>query len=112
MSNNESLTRYLTASHTYTFLKLEADKFVPNMTSDENRMEIRRNWDKLMPCEPQSSECLLVDGELIDVIEQWVAEASPSRTGRNILTWENPSSTIPSEQDLFSKLVGPMRFTV
>ncbi|ETR96957.1 hypothetical protein M419DRAFT_92860 [Trichoderma reesei RUT C-30] len=40
---------YKTLSHTYTFLKPEEDKFIPNMTSNDNRMEIRRNWDMLMP---------------------------------------------------------------
>ncbi|PTB62040.1 hypothetical protein BBK36DRAFT_1163373 [Trichoderma citrinoviride] len=40
---------YKTLSHTYTYLKPEEDKFIPNMTSNENRMEIRRNWDMLMP---------------------------------------------------------------
>jgi hypothetical protein len=40
-----------TASHTYTYLDLQGEKFVPNMTSDENRMEIRKNWDMLMPRE-------------------------------------------------------------
>lgn len=36
-------------SHTYTFLKPEEEKYVPNMTSNDNRMEVRRNWDLLMP---------------------------------------------------------------
>jgi hypothetical protein len=27
------------------------EKFVPNMSSDANRMEVRRNWDMLMPRE-------------------------------------------------------------
>ncbi|KAL7807198.1 hypothetical protein V8C44DRAFT_337943 [Trichoderma aethiopicum] len=40
---------YKTLSHTYTYLKPEVDKFIPNMTSNDNRMEIRRNWDMLMP---------------------------------------------------------------
>ncbi|KAL7815172.1 hypothetical protein V8C26DRAFT_131422 [Trichoderma gracile] len=40
---------YKTLSHTYTYLKPEEDKFIPNMTSNDNRMEIRRNWDLLMP---------------------------------------------------------------
>lgn len=39
----------ITVSHTYTFLKPEEDKYVPNMTSNDNRMEIRKNWDMLMP---------------------------------------------------------------
>ncbi len=38
-------------SHTYTFLKPEEEKYMPNMTSNDNRMEIRRNWDMLMPRE-------------------------------------------------------------
>ncbi|KAL6889188.1 hypothetical protein GGI43DRAFT_387995 [Trichoderma evansii] len=40
---------YKTLSHTYTFLKPEEEKYVPNMTSNDNRMEIRKNWDMLMP---------------------------------------------------------------
>ncbi|EED15884.1 conserved hypothetical protein [Talaromyces stipitatus ATCC 10500] len=40
---------YKTLSHTYTFLKPEEQKYVPNMTSNDNRMEVRRNWDLLMP---------------------------------------------------------------
>ncbi|KAF3055335.1 hypothetical protein CFAM422_013198 [Trichoderma lentiforme] len=40
---------YKTLSHTYTYLKPEEDKYVPNMTSNDNRMEIRKNWDMLMP---------------------------------------------------------------
>lgn len=38
------------ASHSYTYLKPEVEMFIPNMTSNENRMEVRRNWDLLMPC--------------------------------------------------------------
>lgn len=37
-------------SHTYTLLTTEEDKFMPNMTSDDDRMAIRKNWDMLMPC--------------------------------------------------------------
>jgi hypothetical protein len=37
------------ASHTYTLLTLEEEKYFPNMSSDINRMEIRHNWDMLMP---------------------------------------------------------------
>ncbi|EXJ76932.1 hypothetical protein A1O3_10089 [Capronia epimyces CBS 606.96] len=40
---------YKTVSHTYTFLKPEAEKFIPNMTTNEDRMTVRRNWDLLMP---------------------------------------------------------------
>lgn len=36
-------------SHKYTLLTPEEEKFVPNMTSDVNRMEVRKNWDMLMP---------------------------------------------------------------
>lgn len=39
----------ITVSHSYVHLKPDADKFVPNMTSNQNRMEIRQNWDLLMP---------------------------------------------------------------
>jgi hypothetical protein len=37
------------ASHTYTLLTLEEEKYFPNMTSDVDRMAIRHNWDMLMP---------------------------------------------------------------
>jgi hypothetical protein len=37
------------ASHTYTLLTLEEEKYFPNMSSDVNRMAIRHNWDMLMP---------------------------------------------------------------
>ncbi|UKZ61414.1 uncharacterized protein TrAtP1_002679 [Trichoderma atroviride] len=40
---------YKTLSHSYTFLKPEEDKYFPNITSNDNRMEIRKNWDMLMP---------------------------------------------------------------
>jgi len=40
---------YRPSSHKYTLLTPDAENFVPNMTSDANRMEIRRNWDMLMP---------------------------------------------------------------
>lgn len=37
------------ASHKYTLLVAEEETFVPDFTSNDNRMEIRKNWDKLMP---------------------------------------------------------------
>ncbi|KAH8603102.1 hypothetical protein B0O99DRAFT_20747 [Bisporella sp. PMI_857] len=40
---------YIPTSHRYTLLTPESDKFVPNMSSDANRMEVRKNWDMLMP---------------------------------------------------------------
>ncbi|KAH8657406.1 hypothetical protein BGZ60DRAFT_415833 [Tricladium varicosporioides] len=40
---------YIPTKHKYTLLTPEEEKFVPNMTSDANRMEIRHNWDMLMP---------------------------------------------------------------
>lgn len=39
----------LSVSHKYTLLTPEEEKFVPNMSSNANRMEIRQNWDMLMP---------------------------------------------------------------
>jgi hypothetical protein len=36
-------------SHKYTLLTQEEEKFIPNMTGDVNRMEVRKNWDMLMP---------------------------------------------------------------
>jgi hypothetical protein len=41
--------RTAVVSHKVTFLAPEMDLYMPNMTSDDNRMEIRRNWDALMP---------------------------------------------------------------
>ncbi|EHL02090.1 hypothetical protein M7I_2046 [Glarea lozoyensis 74030] len=40
---------YIPTKHKWTLLTPNGDKFVPNMTTDENRMEIRHNWDMLMP---------------------------------------------------------------
>jgi len=40
---------YIPTSHKYTLLAPEEEKFVPNMTSNDNRMEVRKNWDMLMP---------------------------------------------------------------
>lgn len=37
------------AKHKYTLLVPDEGKFVPNMTSDVDRMDIRHNWDMLMP---------------------------------------------------------------
>lgn len=44
-----SADKKMPVSHKYTLLTPEEEKFVPNMTSDVNRMEVRRNWDMLMP---------------------------------------------------------------
>ncbi|KAG9235084.1 hypothetical protein BJ875DRAFT_282507 [Amylocarpus encephaloides] len=40
---------YVPTKHKYTLLMPDEEKFVPNMTDDSNRMEIRKNWDMLMP---------------------------------------------------------------
>jgi hypothetical protein len=45
----EELLNFDLASHKYTLLTLEEEKYFPNMSSDANRMEIRHNWDMLMP---------------------------------------------------------------
>jgi hypothetical protein len=29
----------------------QVEVYMPNMTSDDNREEVRKNWDMLMPCE-------------------------------------------------------------
>jgi len=42
-------TDSLVESHTWTLLTPDMEKFVPDMESDDNRMEIRKNWDMLMP---------------------------------------------------------------
>jgi hypothetical protein len=48
------LTKSAAASHTYTLLTLEEEKYFPNMSSDANRMDIRHNWDMLMPRKNQN----------------------------------------------------------
>jgi hypothetical protein len=53
----------LLASHTYTLLTLEEDKYFPNMTSDVDRMAIRHNWDMLMP-RKTLPPCSLQDNEV------------------------------------------------
>lgn len=40
---------YKPTTHKYTLLTPDMDKYTPNMTSNDNRMEIRRNWDLLLP---------------------------------------------------------------
>ena len=40
---------HTTLSHTYNYLKPDTSTYVPNMTTNANRAEIRRNWDNLMP---------------------------------------------------------------
>lgn len=40
---------YIPTGHKYTLLSPEEEKFVPNMSSNANRLEIRHNWDMLMP---------------------------------------------------------------
>lgn len=37
------------ASHKWTLLTPDEEMFVPNMTTNDNRMEVRKNWDMLMP---------------------------------------------------------------
>ena len=44
----ELISRF-TVSHKVVHLAPQVDLYMPNMTSDDNRMEIRRNWDALMP---------------------------------------------------------------
>lgn len=48
-AQNSNLALTEAASHKYTLLTLEEEKYFPNMTSDEDRMAIRHNWDMLMP---------------------------------------------------------------
>ncbi|KAK6595737.1 hypothetical protein H4I96_10056 [Botrytis cinerea] len=40
---------FLVKSHNWTLLKGEESSFFPNMTSNDDRMQIRHNWDMLMP---------------------------------------------------------------
>ncbi|KIV98730.1 uncharacterized protein PV09_09513 [Verruconis gallopava] len=40
---------YTTTLHDYTYLKFEPEKYFPNISSNDNRDEVRRNWDMLMP---------------------------------------------------------------
>ena len=47
----ESVLILSAGSHTYTLLTPDMNRFVPNMTTNANRMEIRNNWDMLMPRE-------------------------------------------------------------
>lgn len=49
--NTNNLSSHLlpSESHKYTLLTSSESNFFPNMTSNDDRMEIRRNWDMLMP---------------------------------------------------------------
>ncbi|TVY42185.1 Oxidase ustYa, partial [Lachnellula cervina] len=40
---------YRPTTHKYTLLTPDEEKFVPNMSSNDDRMRVRRNWDMLMP---------------------------------------------------------------
>jgi hypothetical protein len=40
---------YIPTKHKYTLLVPQESEFVPDMSSNDNRMEVRKNWDKLMP---------------------------------------------------------------
>ncbi|KAF2667142.1 hypothetical protein BT63DRAFT_481585 [Microthyrium microscopicum] len=40
---------YIPKSHTYTILTSNESAFIPDMASNVNRMEVRKNWDLLMP---------------------------------------------------------------
>ncbi|TVY37322.1 hypothetical protein LOCC1_G007037, partial [Lachnellula occidentalis] len=40
---------YKPTRHAYTLLTPDAEKFIPNMSSNDDRMAVRRNWDMLMP---------------------------------------------------------------
>lgn len=51
LKSPQCFTDRATASHTYTLLTLEEEKYFPNMSSDVDRMDIRHNWDMLMPRE-------------------------------------------------------------
>lgn len=51
LKTSHCVTNCATASHTYTLLTLEEEKYFPNMSSDVDRMETRHNWDMLMPRE-------------------------------------------------------------
>ena len=40
---------FQTLSHEYRYLKIEPEVYMPNMSSNVDRMEIRKKWDMLMP---------------------------------------------------------------
>ncbi|MCJ1233597.1 hypothetical protein MMC14_001555 [Varicellaria rhodocarpa] len=47
--DREDIDYHIAVSHQYTRLKPEVEVYMPNMTSNEDRMQVRRNWDLLMP---------------------------------------------------------------
>jgi len=85
--------------------------FIPNMTTNDNRMEIRRNWDLLMP-----REFILpffpCKGRINHSREQLAAEVSQSQIIVTILFLVIRSLTIRFAPDRFLKLHGLMLFTV
>ena len=40
---------FTVVSHKYTLLTPNETAFVPDMSTNDNRMEVRKNWDMLMP---------------------------------------------------------------
>jgi hypothetical protein len=42
---------HATVSHKYEYLMPQVEVYMPNMTSDDDRLEVRKKWDMLMPSE-------------------------------------------------------------
>ena len=81
---------------------------MPNMTSDDDRMAIRKNWDMLMPCKPlefQETSDYLTD-------QQWEVAASEFQITNSTQCLDCPSKPIQSEQAQSSKLLGHTHSTV
>ena len=98
------------ASHTYTQLTIEAETYFPNMTSDVDRMAIRKNWDKLMPRE-FGFLCPWLYSELVNILKL-VVELSQYQTMPTTLSSDNQWQMIQSVVVRFLKQLGHMLFTV
>ncbi|KAI9693996.1 MAG: hypothetical protein M1822_003267 [Bathelium mastoideum] len=97
---------YPTVDHEYKRLKFEEDLYMPNMTSLDDRDEVRRRWDELLPRKSLFREGVDLEAD----IGQEVVGASPSPTTRSILCWANRLQTTQSGPGLCLKLAGRMRF--
>jgi len=78
----------LVASHKYTLLTPDMERFVPNMTTDANRMEIRHNWDMLMPRKLPTQPLSSYRDDML-MIEQSEAEVSTFQISGHIQCSEN-----------------------
>ncbi|KAN0122943.1 protein of unknown function (DUF3328) domain containing protein [Hyaloscypha variabilis] len=99
---------YVPTSHTYTLLTLEEEKYFPNMSSDINRMEIRHNWDMLMPL--GSGSVAIPDYEQYPMLGKPIT-TDPIRTGPLFeASWTHALHCLYYSVDTYHQLVVNNKF--